>query len=553
MLRKRIIFLLIIFVVVLSAVGFWYWQKNVYSKDVLRLEILGPETVEFAKEFEYSVKYKNNGDVRLEGARLVFEYPEHAIVDEDKNLRQEIFLEDIYPGEEKTINFKGRLIGQEGELFTAKADLGYNPKGLKARFESNTTFTTQLKPLSLTFEFDLPSKIEPDSDFKFRINYFSNIDYPLSNLRITVEYPLEFEFISSSPNSLEQIEWEVPPLNKAEGGRVEISGKLNGNIGDQKIFGANIGTWKNGEFILLKEINKGVEIVNPSLRISQQINGDQDYVANPEDQLHYEIFFKNVGEGPLTNLSLISSLSGEIFDFSTLIAPNGDFTVGDNSIVWDWKKVSTLQVLNSQREGKVDFWIKLKPLVDITDFSNNLSIQNSVYLNQVKEDFLTKVNAGLEIVQRGFFYDEIFGNNGPIPPKVGQTTTYTINWQVKNYYNEVKNVRVKAILPQNVQLTGKIFPEGSRLTFDSQSKEIVWEVGDLQTGQGVLSPAPNVSFQINFTSEAFQTGQTPDIIGQAKITGEDYFTGRTVEDSDSAINTSLPDDSSVNNQGTIQF
>lgn len=546
MFRKRLVFLLVVAAAALSALGYWYWQKNVYSKDILKLEILGPDTVEFGREFDYTVKYKNNGDVRLEGARLVFEYPGHSILDEGKNLRQEISLEDIYPGEEKTITFKGRLIGREGETLTARAALGYSPKGLKARYESETTLTTQLSALPLTFEFDLPSKIESGKDFKFRINYFSNIDYLLSNLRITAEYPSGFEFVKSSPVSLEKIEWEVPPLNKAEGGRIEISGRLSGNAGDQKVFGANIGIWRNGEFIQLKETNRGVEIVNPELRITQQINGNADYVANPGDLLHYEIFFKNVGEGPLTNLTLISDLSGEMFDFSTIVSPDGEFNAGDGSVVWDWKKVSSLQILNSQREGRVEFWVSLKPIGEISNLSGNLTIQNSVYLNQVKEEFVTKVNAGLEITQRGFFHDEIFGNSGPIPPKAGQPTTYTINWQVKNYHNEVRNARVKAVLPQNSQLTGKIFPDGSRLTFDSQSREIVWEVGDLQAGQGISSAAPNISFQIVFIPLPSQIGQTPDIINQVRITGEDYFTGRTVENTDPSINTSLPDDFNIN-------
>ena len=182
LMKRKFITFLIIIAAISGLIGFWNWQRNIYSKETLKLEILGPENIELTKEFEYLVKYKNNGNIRLEEPKLIFEYPSHSILDATlppptgKSLRQEIGAEilgdAIYPGEEKTISFKARLIGKEGETLTAKALLSYRPKNLKARYESSTTFTTQIKSVPLTFEFDLPSKIESGKDLKFRLNYY---------------------------------------------------------------------------------------------------------------------------------------------------------------------------------------------------------------------------------------------------------------------------------------------------------------------------------------------------------------------------------------------
>lgn len=557
---KNKFFLSIIILAALAGViGFWNWQRNIYSKETLKLEILGPESTELAKEFEYLVKYKNNGTIRLEEPKLIFEYPSHSILETGKSLRQEIGIEElgeaIYPGEEKTISFKARLIGMEGETLTAKASLSYRPKNLKARYESATTFTTQIKSVPLNFEFDLPSKIESGKDLKFRLNYYSNIDYPLLNLRVMVEYPSGFEFLESTPPSLEKTEWELPPLNRAEGGRIEILGKIRGEVREQKLFKASLGIWQEGEFIPLKEIAKGVEIIQPALWVFQQINGNPQYLANPGDLLHYEIFFKNIGGETLFDLSLVTTLIGDIFDFQTLKAPEGEFSLGDNSIVWEWRRVRALQFLEPGEEGKVEFWVKLKEDWPIPSLEGKTEIKNRIYLSQVKEEFSYKVNSKLVLTQKGFFQDEIFGNSGPIPPQVGEATTYTIIWLVKNYYNEVKDVKVKAYLPQNVKLTGKIFPEEAveKFTFDSNSREIVWNVGTLQVGQGVLNPAPNISFQIEFIPEETQRGSTPDLISQAKISGEDSWTGESLEAVSPAINTTLPDDETVTEEmGIVQ-
>jgi hypothetical protein len=212
--------------------------------------------------------------------------------------------------------------------------------------------------------------------------------------------------------------------------------------------------------------------------------------------------------------------------------------------------------LSSQEEGKVDFWIELKkdwPIETLDD--KNPELKTKVYLSQNREEFVNRVNSKLEIVQEGYFQDEVFGNSGPIPPKVGESTTYTIMWRVKNYYNEVKNTTVKAVLPKNVKLTGEIFPEEQeeKFTFDSVSRELVWNVGDLLAVQGILNPAPNLSFQVSFTPDATQKGKAPDLIKEAIMTGEDQWTKETLSATSSAIDTTLPDDDTVSkSQGIVQ-
>ena len=497
--RNKIILAIIILAASAGAVGFWYYQRNVYSKEILKLEILGPEQAELGQEIEYIVKYKNNGNIKLEDARLVFQYPKYSILEEGGSLRQEIILEDIYPGEEKSLRFKARLLGKKGEIRKAQAWLSYRPKNLKAGYESETSHVIQLKSVPLTLEFDLPSKIEPGKEITFRLNYFSNVNYPLSNLGLQIEYPLDFEFKSARPQPLAETDWEIGLLNKAEGGRIEITGNLRGEVGEQKNFKARLGSWQDGEFVLLKETVRAVKIVTPALYITQEINNNPQYIASPGDTLHYEIFFKNIGQEAFSNLFLVVNLEGEIFDFETLKAPSGEFEIGDNSIIFDWRRIPQLQFLDAQDEGKVEFWIELKDDWQIASKDDkNPVLRNKVYLSQAREEFVTKVNSKLEIVQE----------------KKGQL----IVWRAKNYYNDVKDVKVKAKLGDQVVLTGRIVPPTAVLTFDSDSREVIWEVGEMEAGKGIFNEPAQISFEINFPSEA------EEIVGEVQITGEDQFT-----------------------------
>jgi hypothetical protein len=471
---------------------------------------------------------------------------------EGDSLRETIPLEDIYPGQERIHRFKARLVGKESESKEAKAFLSYRPKNLQAFYESQTTHTTIIKEVPLTFEFDLPSKIESGKEITFRLNYFSNVNYPLSDLGIKIDYPNGFEFIEAKPQPLEESNWEIRLLNTTEGGRIEISGKLQGKVGETKVFQAKLGQWQKGEFVILKETSWGVEIIKPLLYIFQQINGNPMYIANPGDLLDWQISFKNIGKRTLENLFLVVELESQALDFNSFKTELPAERIG-NKIVWDYTQIPELRRLASMEEGNVEFWIKVKE--DLPPEIKNPEIKTIISLNGFKEEISTKINSKLEILQKGYFEDEVFGNSGPIPPRVGETTTYTIIWQVKNYNNDIKNVKVKATLPPEVELTGKIFPEGeiSKFAFDLESREIVWEVGDLPAGKGVTEPGPNVAFQIALTPTPEQRGKPGMLIGEAKVTGEDQWTESALETISEPIDTTLPDDKTKTpEQGIIQ-
>lgn len=547
---RKFLFFIIFLAIIVGIFGLWYWQRNIWSKDKITLEIIAPQEVKLAQEVEYIVRYKNNSDTRLDEPELTFEYPSGSIIigeNPSRVIKGSSDLGDgIYPNEEKTFSFKARLLGKEGEAKIAKAALSYRPKNLKARYESSTDRTTIITSVPLSLQLLFPQNIEPSKEFRFTTSYLSSLDYSLSDVRIQAEYPNGFEFIESVPKSLEQTEWKIPVLNKSQSGSIEITGLLSSEINEIKEFRAKLVIWQEGKFVTLSEAEAKIQLAKPSIYLRQEINANPEYTALPGDWLHYEIYFKNIGEDALENLSLNCKLEGDAFDFQTIKSDRGISHAGDNSVSFDWKKIPTLKYLAPMDEGKVDFFIGLK---DDLGNTKNPALLNKVFIGQLEQDFKTKISSKLEIIQKGYYQDDVFGNSG-LPPTVGQTTTYTITWQVKNYYSDATDAKVTAVLPQGIELTGKIFPENetSKFVFDPNSRNIVWSVGDLIRGAGLLEVGPNISFQIAFTPTASQRGQSPDIITETKITAEDSWTGKTRDWPAvpfSYINISLPDDNTI--------
>lgn len=545
--NKKIIFIILIVVVVIGSVGFLYYRGTIFSKEILKLEILSQDNVKMGDEIEYTVKYKNNGNFVLENPKLIFELPDNSLT-EDSKIRFTQSLKDIYPGGEEFVKFKGRLLGKEGDLKVAKASLSYLPHNLSARYESNTTFTTKIISVPITLVFDLPSKVEKGKEINYSINYFSNIDYPLEHLSIKIDKLNGFDFKSADPSSLDGSEWKLDILNKAHGGKIKIKGAISADTGSHLNFNARLGMWQDGSFVIIKEANQDVEVIQPLLFLSQQINGSSNYTASPGENLKYEIFIRNIGLSPFDNLFVISRLDGLAFDFSTLSSNKGQAKPNDNLIVWDSRQIPELGHLLPQQEVRVGFSIKLKDSSSLNSLGQ--VIKNKVNVFDINEEFITRINSKLELSQK-VYHSVIDGieNSGPVPPEVGKTTTYTVSWQVKNSFNDVKNIKVKAFLPQNVTLSDSIIPENqiSNFSLDSNSREIVWSVGDLASGS-----LASLTLQIALTPSLSQKGKPADLISQATVSGEDQFTGVTTQSTSPAVNSNLPDDQANSGGGIVQ-
>ena len=111
---------------------------------------------------------------------------------------------------------------------------------------------------------------------------------------------------------------------------------------------------------------------------------------------------------------------------------------------------------------------------------------------------------------------------------------------------------VRSVLPAEVSLTGKIFPEAAPLTLDSVSREIVWRVGDVGSGSGAFESAPSVAFQVALTPSISQRGGVAQIMGEAQVQGDDVFTEQALSAKDAGLDTNLPDDASAQGKGVVR-
>ncbi len=536
---KKTAFFIFLSAFVAVAVAFFYFDRTSFDESDLRLEIIGPEEVSVGEEMEYRVRYRNNSDIRLENVSVIFEYPETSvplereedeIIEGSDNFRKRKELPDINPGQEEIIDFSARAFGEKGDAVEASAWFSYSPQNLSANYEISRSHTGIITEIPLTLEFvsgdsfdgSFPDRVEAGQDFSFGLYIFSDLDYDIGDLGLRATYPSGFEFISSSPEGIEDNEWEIESLGSRNGTGVTVSGILEGEPGDTRGFQAELGVWRRDRFIPIKRVEDRILIPSREFFMDVVVNDDPDYVADPGDDLLYDIYFKNLGEETIENLFLRVDLDTDMIDEERLETMQG--MLRGDTIIWNHSSTSQLRRLGPEEEEKVSFMMGIKE----DDLGYNPEIRISAEMNQARRTIQTKVNTDLEIMQNFMGEDDPFRSSGPLPLNMNQTSTYTISWEVGSSFNDVEDVEVNAELPEGATIINSDYPEETEFEFDSETGEIIWKLESLERGTGISRSAPKANFQVEFTPDFSVEGDT-ELISEAVIRGTDTWTDRELE------------------------
>jgi len=445
---------ILVVVVIIGIINF------ILPKTKVEISVSRPETAKAGEEVSYTVTIKNTGTVILKDPELFFNYPPLSLP--ETTLHERITLEDLYPGQEKKLTFNAKLFGVEGEVRKFEVWLNYSTERQPSvRTSKVAQFSTVISEVPIDLVLDLPEKApaypKDKPEFIFRIRYFSFVDETIANLKLSVSFPTDFTFQESIPLTDKGREFEITTLEPLSEGGVEIVGTLPAGykIGEELEFTAQLSVNLHGTDVLLKKDSAKTVTYEPVFAFSQKINNQERYFPYLGEKLYYEIYFRNVQDTPLRDLSLNTVLDSPLFDLASIEAPSAKFTRGTNFISWDGTNIPELRYLTPGQEGKVEFWITLKENYKPKNITEtNALISNRVVLSGFEKEFRSRVNSLVKITQEGYSSDKygFFNNSGPQPPRVNETTQYTVVWKIENYYNWLEDVTVKASIPSGVYI-----------------------------------------------------------------------------------------------------
>lgn len=556
--KKILIIASIIFlsVVILSSAGFYFWLTS-FKKSRVDFNILGPAQASSGESVTYQISYWNNTNQILQNAVLVIRYPQDSLVANGKSI-QNIDLGNIGVGGGGKQEIGFAFIGLDKSIQKLQATLSYKPQNTTSTFENEAIKEVAINGSALIIDFKAPENVLPNTRNSYLIYYKNNTDKVFENVSIEARYPQNFSFVSSDVTPAKSNNtWNLGDLNPNEEGEITFFGVLKN--AENVNFEFDIGVRLSDKFFKVKHISSQVNLTALPIEINISVNNQSGINVNPGDFLQFKISYKNNASIALSDIILHASLDGLMYDFSSL-KTTGFYNGQNNTITWNAGNVDEFRDLKPASSGELEFQINVKPLYIMRTFRDKnfllqvlatmetLTVPPSLAIKSlsVSNDLALKINTKAELKTKGYYFDKNIKNSGPLPPKVNQTTTYTIHWLVSNYSNDLDNVIVKTILPEGVSWLNKKAGSGAdTLEYNDRTSELTWNIGKISAGVGVLLDSYEAIFQVALTPSIKNVNTAMTVIGNSNLTAEDTFTGINITAMAPALKTDMPDDSGV--------
>ncbi len=563
---KTALFLAATLFLFLGAGAVFVWFYMGIERTEATISIAGRDSLEGGELAVITVTVKNVSSTALQESELAITIPAGSSIQDKSGVelpsppRIIERVGTLGPGEERTVELTARIFGKEGEAKEVVATLWYRPERLRARFssEARKSFTISRVPLALFWE--MPETVVPRQNIHFTLRFSSQARSRYEGLWARIDYPPGFTPGEADPKpDVGDTLWKIGTLEPGGEGKIALAGSFLGEGGKRQSLHAGIGIFDEltKEWRPWRESTKEVTLSVSPFLLETTLGGKREGVVRPGERLAFTVRYENRTAIAVKNVSVRAALEGEIIDINTLSIGNGGvFDFPTKTIVWGPGGTPGLQEAEPGEGGDLQFTVQThsRPPVRTAEDRNLLvRARASIAAPQLPKEFEGsrlspddaiefKVASVLLFAGRAAFYSSPIPNSGPLPPKVGERTSYTITYEIRNFTNELGNVEVRGFLPPNVKWENSVSPRGADIHFESASGEIRWRIGKIPPGTGVLTPALIGAFQVSVVPSEVDVGKALTLVRESKLRGRDIFTAEDLALKVGTLTTELRED-----------
>ncbi|MEK7103518.1 MAG: hypothetical protein AAB870_04190 [Patescibacteria group bacterium] len=559
-----------------------------FQEERVSIKMDGPRTVASSEEVIYTITYHNDDPNPMTKVVITAEYPQGFSVistepaaNNDLNNRWE--QEFLKTGETGTITIKGQLRGDEGQEQALKAMITYVPANFNSPFSQEDTLLVTVQSSLLNIQLNGPQQANPGDEVQYEITYddFGAI-YKKDDVQLRLNYPKGFAFKESNPKAdFGQDVWTAATLlngidPNTKQGSVKVNGVFNSETPSGEVeLGAMFGYGHDDTFTPEKNEHFSTEITNGDFILRLQINNTQtNPVVNVGEPITVVLDYENKGKYPLSDVTLSTTLDSPFIDWVTLKdSKSAEFE--RDTLTWSRGKTSALARVAPGSKGQLSFKVsiaKSEAIVNLfkgglADINNPLAFNASAkatykvtpYENapplgdtvDIKTGVTTvMINSDLSLDAQARYFDDQKTpvGSGPLPPQVGQTTTYSISWNLNNTLHDLDQIRVTTILPPEVTWSSHERADVGAIQYDAATRSVSWVIDRMSTLQPVLT----ADFTVSITPGATYVQKLITLTGDAGITAQDSINHSKISLKRPPLTTNLDFDPVGKGKGLVQ-
>lgn len=561
-----------------GAAVFHYIYNGGASVTDIDFSIEGKKNVLTNQEFSYSIEYNNSGSTDLKNVRINVKYPDNFVMmDSSPEVSSREAQRDIWEigniprGESGEIKITGRIISSPQTSGVISASMEYIPGNFSSEFQKEASFNTQIKGAGMETRINASDSVLVGEEDSIDIEFIPEEESYLQDFIFEIQKPENMEITgvawskdneqnlsSSSLNQVEEGVWSVSGLKKNPQ-KLEIKYKFpekNKQKENIKFLFRKRVPEKEEEYLFTeKEVE--IEVIKSNLDLNLIMNGSQeDQPVNFGEELNYSLTYTNKGETAMENVMIMAVLESESLDWTTL-ETGAMPTEKGNTLIWSEEEISQLEKLDVGESGNIDFSINVSRFNGVEndkdyrvksyaqfvaggDDSLDLEGGATSTMDNKSNTIVNPINSDLRLNEevRYFSEDNIPVGTGPLPPQVGEETTFKVYWTLKNNLHEVKNTSVTLELPDYVEWNEKEKTSVGTIDYNKDKHQVVWDVGRLP----LSVYRADAEFGISLTPEEKDENKILVLSPGSTVAAEDTSTNATITVTTKAKTTKLEDD-----------
>lgn len=535
----------LVIALIVFAVSFLGGGNTISEKNV-DIVITTKSYVDGGEQLPVEVTLTNKNKLPIELATLVLEYPEgnqEAANASGALARITREIGNIPAGATHQESFSIQLYGAENSERTIHARIDFRVQGSNAIYnkEQPTAVTIRTSPVTITLT--APEQVVPNQEIPLKFSIVGNGTATLPNTAMILEYPSGFTFNRAEPApSYGGTVWYLGDLPPGTNRTITVYGSLVGSVTDLKTIRASIGRQSDrNEQQLDTTYNTLAQVIpltnaflDAKIEVANQTGSAVAIASN--QQVRVRVTYRNTLSVPITNAELTIGLSGAAYDQGLVEPAAGFFDSLNNKIRWTIQQDPKLASIGPGESGSVNFSIRPRQLTGSSVSANptiNVVLDVMGYqsggakLTAVAVDTKTfTINSDLNVLAHSIHYTGAIQNSGPMPPAPNKETTYTLEFRITNTRNRIAGAKLITKLPTYVSWKEVILPqvETQNVSYNQVTRELVWDIGDVQGGS--TSASRTLSVKVGITPSTNQVGTAPLLTDSLTLTGRDTFTNQ---------------------------
>ncbi|MBI4262680.1 hypothetical protein HY624_04100 [Candidatus Uhrbacteria bacterium] len=575
-----------------SAISFYYFAPRTREATgrTVRLLMEGPKEAVSGAKTTYIITYVNDERVALNDAEIRVQASAGFTLDhaEPKSSKNGMVwsLGRIETGGHGSIQLVGTAVGSVAEPLTLNALFTYTRDNFSSNLEERSSIQTIVRTAPLTITLEGPDQLVIGEAATYVARVENQSETPLTNVVARVTLPSGAR-ASNLPKNAEEEKSEQVSVTAAEATVVMIPIGVIGPSDSVKqqfavtlpqpadggpgaplvtavaTFRAAVGLRVTESFFMQSETEMTVEVVAGGFVTRLAANGiSGEGAIRWDDTITTTVSYENRGKVPAENVEIRVAMTGDAIDWTTFKdARKG--VVKNGEIRWTKRELPALALVKAKATGALTFTVRLRAPGDealkgaakdarisiegtalITKFGKTLK---DVVTTMEPVHLAVNTDAAFRSELRYFSEDNIPYGSGPLPPRVGEPTTYRAFIRVTNHLHELRSIEVRTTLPLFVEWTGKTVVSAGEMKYDSMTREVRWTLNRMPTTVEKIE----TQFEVRFVPLPEHGKTTVTLIPEMTFDAVDGVTQGKLHFTQSALTTALPDDPEAKGKGIV--